>query len=136
MLLAGAACMLTLTACTTADTSRGPRYRDRPVVYGQTAIGFEDDYDYYPGYEVYYSRNRREYVYRDSGRWVRRPEPRGVSVDVLFAAPSVRMDFRDSPERHHDTVIRRYPRHWHRSDRDDRDRDRDRDRDDRRDDRR
>lgn len=78
----------------------------------QTTVVFEDDYDYYPGYEVYYSRNRHEYVYRDGNTWVRRPGPRGVSVDVLLAAPSVRVDFHDSPAQHHSNVVRSYPRNW------------------------
>jgi hypothetical protein len=90
-------------------------YRDRPIGYddGRTVV-YEDDYDYYPGYEVYYARNRGEYVYRDGNRWVRsRTYPRANS-QVLFSSPSVRVEFRDSPERHHDYVVRRYPRDWRR----------------------
>lgn len=78
----------------------------------QTTVAFEDDYDYYPTYETYYSRNRHEYVYLVDNVWVRRPEPRGVSVSVFLAAPSVRLDFRDAPENHHRTVIQSYPRTW------------------------
>jgi hypothetical protein len=51
-------------------------------------------------------------MYREGNAWVRRPEPRGVSVNVLLAAPSVRMDFHDSPEQHHSTVVRSYPKTW------------------------
>ena len=76
----------------------------------------EDDYDYYPGYEVYYARNRHEYVYREGNAWVHRPQPPGVSANVLLAAPSVRVDFHDSPERHHDAVVRSYPKNWHQPD--------------------
>jgi hypothetical protein len=118
-LLAGAAFMTAFTGCDTDDTSRRGRYRDRDRanVHGHASVAvYEDDYDYYPGYEVYYSRNRREYVYRDGRQWVRRPEPSGVSLDILLAAPSVRVDFRDSPERHHDSVVRSYPRNWKRQD--------------------
>ena len=82
----------------------------------QAPADAQDDYDYFPGYETYYSRNRREYVYRDNNAWVRRPMPRGVSADILMAAPSVRLDFHDSPERHHDNVLRSYPRDWKRPD--------------------
>ena len=82
----------------------------------QVSADLQDDYDYFPGYETYYSRNRREYVYRDNNAWVRRPMPRGVSADILMAAPSVRLDFHDSPERHHDNVLRSYPRDWKRPD--------------------
>lgn len=81
------------------------RYPDR----GDVVIG--EDYDYYPAYEAYYSRQNRIYVYRtDRGGWVRRAEPpRGWHR----GDPSVRVHFRDGPEFHHDEVIRRYPRNWH-----------------------
>lgn len=35
-----------------------------------------------------------------------------MSADVLRVSPSVRMDFHDAPERHHNDVIRQYPRTW------------------------
>ena len=75
-------------------------------------VGVTDDYVYYPGYEVYYSYSRHDYLYRDGNVWVRGPAPRGVSVTVLRASPSVRMDFHDSPMRHHETVVHSYPRNW------------------------
>jgi hypothetical protein len=71
-----------------------------------------DDYVYYPGYEVYYSSSRRQYTYRDGRSWVSRPAPPRVSVDVLFASPSVRLDFHDAPSVHHERVVRQYPKHW------------------------
>ncbi len=80
------------------------------------AVVVEDDYDYYPGNEVYYSRNRHEYVYREGNSWVRRSQPRGITVDLLLAMPSVRANFHDSPERHHDDMVRNYPRNWKRPD--------------------
>ena len=83
-----------------------------PPVQAETAIVVEDDYVYYPGYQVYYSSNRRQYVYLEGRSWVTRPAPPRVSVDVLLASPSVRLDFHDSPSRHHGTVIRQYPQHW------------------------
>jgi hypothetical protein len=96
-----------------ADGPRGARgYRGHAGVEVQTAVVFQDDYDYYPGYEVYYSRNRHEYVYRDGNAWVRRPQPPGISVDLLLATPSVRLDFHDSPEQHHSNVVRSYPKTW------------------------
>ena len=88
----------------------------RPAVQIQAGVMIQDDYDYYPAYETYYSRNRHEYVYRDGDSWVRRSEPRGVTVETLFAAPSVRLDFHDSPEQHHNDVIRNYPKSWSRPD--------------------
>ncbi len=109
-LLAGTALLLLLSGCYTEGSGRRTAYQ------GRTTIIYEDDYDYYPGYEVYYSRSRHEYVYRDGSNWVRRSQPTGVSVEVLLAAPAVRMDFRDAPEQHHDAVVRSYPRDWKRAD--------------------
>ena len=133
--IAGSAFLTAFTGCMVDGSGQRSSYRGRPPVQTHTTVVFEDDYDYYPGYEVYYSRSRHEYVYRDGNAWVRRPEPRGVTVDVLLAAPSVRMDFRDSPEQHHGTVVRSYPRNWKRPDqRHDDKNDRRNDKDDRRDD--
>jgi hypothetical protein len=113
--LAGAALLMLLTGCETDGSAQVTLYGDRPHGYGTATVMFEDDYDYYPGYEVYYSRNRREYVYRDGNAWVRRSQPSGVSLNILLSSPSVRVDFRDSPEYHHDTVVSRYPRNWNRT---------------------
>lgn len=105
-----AALIIPLTGCIVAGTDQHPRHRPRT----QVVVSYEDDYDYYPRYEVYYSRSRHEYVYLDGNAWVRRSEPLGVSIDLLLATPSVRMDFRDSPEKHHNSVIRSYPKnHGH-----------------------
>ncbi len=109
-MLAGTALLVLLTGCESDGTAQVTVYGERSTGYGQATVIYEDDYDYYPDYEVYYSRNRREYVYRDGGRWVRRSEPSGVSINVLLALPSIRLDFHDSPEHHHDNVVRRYPR--------------------------
>ncbi len=115
-LLLGAVLLAGLTGCYSEGYST--TYRDRPIGYDdRTTVAYEDDYDYYPGHEVYYARNHQEYIYRDGNRWVRAPQPRGVSSQVLFSSPSVRVEFRDSPERHHDNVIRRYPRDWRHDDR-------------------
>ena len=97
----------TLTGCVA--------YVDRPpqgsVYVAPPVVVVEDDYIYYPDYEVYYSSSRHQYAYREGRAWVSRPAPRGVSVNVLFASPSVRMDFHDSPEHHHAEVIKQYPGH-------------------------
>jgi hypothetical protein len=84
----------------------------QPVVIQQPAGMNQDAYDYFPGYETYYNRTSHEFVYRDGTQWVRRPAPREVSREVMLAAPSVRMDFHDSPEFHHDSVIKNYPKGW------------------------
>jgi hypothetical protein len=111
-LVLGAALLGTLTGCVAYVEPARPRevYEVAPPV--QTTVVVEDDYVYYPNYEVYYSSSRHQYAYRDGRNWVSRPAPRGVSVDVLMAAPSVRMDFHDSPARHNDEIVRQYPRNW------------------------
>lgn len=71
-----------------------------------------DDYVYYPGYQVYYTSSRSQYVYREGRVWVSRSTPPRVSIDVLSASPSVPLDFHDFPATHHTTVVRQYPKHW------------------------
>jgi hypothetical protein len=115
-LIACAALLVALTGCETDGSSRRPGYGNHSSVQVHGSVVYQDDYDYYPAYETYYSRNRREYVYRDGNTWVRRPEPRGVTIDLFFAAPSVRLDFRDAPEKHHRKVVRSYPKNWQRPD--------------------
>ncbi len=90
----------------------GAVYVQPPSVQVETGFAVQDDYVYYPGYQVYYSSSRHQYAYLEGGAWVSRPTPRGVSVDVLHASPSVRMDFHDSPANHHAAVARQYPKHW------------------------
>ena len=103
----GAVLLATLTGC--VGYVDGPRAQ----VYSEPSVFVEqDDYIYYPGYDVYYSSSRHQYAYMDRGAWVSRPAPRGVSVDVLVASPSVRMDFHDSPAHHNTQVVRQYPRNW------------------------
>ena len=95
----------TLTGCVGyIDGPRAGVYVAPPVVV------VEDDYVYYPDYEIYYSSSRHQYAYLEGGEWVSRPAPRGVSVNVLLRSPSVRMDFHDSPANHHAEVVRKYPR--------------------------
>jgi hypothetical protein len=82
------------------------------VAPAETSVAVEDDYVYYPGYDVYYNSSRHQYAYMEGGAWVSRPAPRGVSVDVLLASPSVRMDFHDSPVNHHAEMVKKYPKNW------------------------
>ncbi len=107
----GTVLMLTLSGC--VGYVSGPRVRvyAPPPPVGIT-FAVQDDYVYYPGYDVYYSSNLHQYAYMDGGVWVSRPQPRGVSVDILLASPSVRMDFHDSPALHHAAIARQYPRNW------------------------
>ena len=103
----GAVLLGTLTGCVGyVDGPRAGYYAEPSVAVVQ------DDYVYYPGYEVYYSSSRHQYAYREGSAWVSRPAPRGVSVNVLLASPSVRMDFHDSPAQHHAAIVRQYPKNW------------------------
>ena len=103
----GAVLLGTLTGCVGyVDGPRAGYYAEPSVAVVQ------DDYVYYPGYEVYYSSSRHQYAYREGRAWVSRPAPRGVSVNVLQASPSVRMAFHDSPANHHAAVVKQYPKNW------------------------
>jgi hypothetical protein len=110
----GAALLATLTGCVGyVDHPHHARvYAPPPPVYVQSEVVVQDDYVYYPSYQVYYSSNRRQYVYLEGRSWVTRPAPPRVSVDVLFASPSVSLDFHDAPSIHHATVVQQYPKHW------------------------
>jgi hypothetical protein len=81
-----------------------------PIVAPPVVV--EDNYVYYPSYGIYYNSGRHQYAYLNGDAWVMAPTPRGVSVDVLLASPSVKMDFHDSPERHHAEMMKRYPKEW------------------------
>jgi hypothetical protein len=103
----GAVLLATLTGC--VGYVEGPR----AGIYAEPyAFAAQDDYVYYPNYEVYYSVSRHQYAYREGNAWVARPAPRGISVNVLVASPSVRMNFHDSPAQHHAEVVRQYPKNW------------------------
>jgi hypothetical protein len=110
----GTALLGALTGC--IGYVDGPRYGSvyapPPPGYVQSGVVVQDDYVYYPGYQVYYSSTRRQYIYLEGRSWVTRPTPPRVSADVLFASPSVRLDFHDSPAVHHATVVRQYPKNW------------------------
>lgn len=92
----------------------GPRsaggYAPPPSVYVEA--GMQGDYVYYPRYQVYYSYSRHNFIYLQGRSWVVRPVPPRVSVNVLYASPSVRLGFRDAPSHHHSQVVQQYPQHW------------------------
>ena len=110
----GAALLAVLTGC--VGYVDGPHharvYAPAPAVYVEAGVAIQDDYVYYPSYQVYYSSNRRQYIYLDGSAWVTRPAPPHVSVEVLFASPSVTLDFHDAPAIHHATVVETYPKNW------------------------
>jgi hypothetical protein len=94
------------------DGPRGEVYAPAPSVYVETGVAVQDDYVYYPAYQVYYSSSRHQYVYQSGRSWVSRPAPPRVSVNVLFSSPSVNVGFHDSPSHHHAEIARQYPKHW------------------------
>ena len=103
----GAVLLVTMTGC--VGYVDGPR----AGVYAEPQVFvIQDDYVYYPNYECYYSVSRHQYAYREDNDWVFRPAPRDVSVNVLRASPSVKMDFHDSPAPHHAAVAKQYPKNW------------------------
>lgn len=106
-LVLGAVILGTLNGCVAYVDS--PRH-ERVVVEEVVMVG--DEYVYYPRYNVYYNRSRRNYICQERGSWVTLSSPRGVSLNLLFSSPSVRMDFHDSPQRHHNVVVKKYPRNW------------------------
>ncbi len=117
LLLSAALCGLLLGAC----VASGPGYSG-----SATAVIGEDDYDYYPGSEVYYSPAHRYYYYRDGSAWVHRTDPPRAWAR---GNPSVRIHLHDAPERHHTDIVKQYPHTWRPGPdvhHDDHDRDRDR----------
>ena len=107
----GAMLLPALIGCVAGSGRGSVRVQSAPG-YLQTDVTAGDDYVYYPGYEVYYSSNRHQYMYRDGSNWVTRATPPRVAVNVLLASPSVRVDFHDSPAQHHAAVVKSYPKNW------------------------
>ena len=115
--ICGAAFLLALTGCVGYVRGPGAGVYVGPAVEVNAGFAMEDDYIYYPGYQMYYgSRSHRWYDY-ESSRWMSRPAPRYLSPRVIRASPSVRVDFHDSPAAHHAQVIQTYPRNWRPDDR-------------------
>jgi hypothetical protein len=107
-----AAFLVTLTGCVGyVDGPRAGVYMEPAVQVDAGFVG-QDDYVYYPGYQMYYGSRSHRWYDREGSSWVAHPAPRGVSVEALHSSPSVRMDFHDSPEHHHSEVVRQYPKNW------------------------
>ena len=100
-----------LAGCTHSH-QHAPVYSSPPPAYVETGVIVPHGYIYYPRYQVYYSGSRRQYIYRESRSWVASPAPPRVSVEMLYASPSVALDFHDAPEIHHARVVRQYPKYW------------------------
>jgi hypothetical protein len=109
----GVALLAALTGCAghVARRGSGEAYAVPPTVEVEAAVSAQDNYVYYPDYQVYYSSNRRQYMYLDRGAWVTRSAPPHVAVNVLLDSPSVKLGFHDSPANHHADVVRQYPKH-------------------------
>ena len=112
--VSGGALLAGLTGCVAHldGPPHATRYAPPPPVSVSREAVVPPEYVYYPAHQVYYSSSRRHYVYRNGRAWVTRPAPPRVSVDVLFASPSVRLGFHESPSIHHTRVVRQYPRNW------------------------
>ena len=113
--LSGVALLSALAGC--VGHVDGPRSASgyappTPDYVESEVVTLQDDYVYYPDYQVYYVSNRRQYVYLQDRSWVSRSVPPRVPADALFASRSVRLDFHDSPSVHHASVVRQYPKHW------------------------
>ena len=94
-----------------ADSPRMVSLATQPnVAQLQTARGIAPEYVYYPDYELYYSRNYQQYVFRYNHAWMHQMLPPAGVVDQLPAARSVPTNFRDDPVRHHAEISRLYPR--------------------------
>jgi hypothetical protein len=108
--------LVTLTGCIGygGGPPHGNVYVEPPstFTYAQSGVVVQPEYVYYPGYQVYYTSNTRQYVYLEGRSWVSRPAPPRVSANVLLASPSVRLGFHDSPAIHHASVVRQYPKNW------------------------
>jgi hypothetical protein len=108
----GAAILLALAPCVSSANGQGVVITGGvtpPVVVAPVAL---DDYVYYPTYGIYYSVNHHRYAYLKNRAWVSESAPFGVTVDALRTAPSVKMDFHDSPANHHAAIVRQYPKEW------------------------
>jgi hypothetical protein len=110
--LLGATLLGALTGCVGyVDGPRGEVYVQPPQVRVEPMVVVQDDYVYYPEYQVYYSSNRHQYRYQEGNAWVTRSSPPHVSINVLAASPSVRLGFHDDPSFHHEAVVKQYPKH-------------------------
>lgn len=112
--VSGAALLAALTGC--VGYVDEPRHQNvhvqPPSVWVDSSDAVPDDYVYYPAYQVYYGSSRHQYLYLEGRSWVSRPAPPRVSIDVLLASPSVRLDSHDHPSLHHAEIARQYPKHW------------------------
>jgi hypothetical protein len=108
-----AAFLVTLNGCVRdVDRPRADHVYVLPPAQLEPVYAGQDDYVYYPRYQMYYGNHSQRYFYQQGHSWVSRPEPQGISVRVLQSSPSVPVGFHDAPAAHHDQIIRTYPKGW------------------------
>jgi hypothetical protein len=98
--LLSAALLGVLAGC--ASSAKGPSHAGSPAppppAFVQNGVGvLQSDYVFYPAYQVYHSRNHGHFVYLEGRSWVVRPTPPGVSTEVLFASPAVKLGTGEAP---------------------------------------
>jgi hypothetical protein len=74
---------------------------------------YRSEYIYYPQYDLYYNRNRNEFLSVENGRWVSREYPRNVSAQQVLRSRSVSIDNYDSPGHHRAELARQDSRYAH-----------------------
>lgn len=63
-----------------------------PPSHVQDSFGIlQGDYVLYPTHQMYHSPRNKHFVYLKGGSWVTRSRPAGVTENVLFASPAVRL---------------------------------------------
>jgi hypothetical protein len=98
---------VTLTGCVGyVDGPRAGVHVAPPAV----EAGVQDNNACHSSHGIYF-RSYNQYAYMKVGAWASRPKPVGVSIDILLASPSVRIDFHDSPA-NNSMEISRHPRNW------------------------
>ena len=112
-LVLSAAFLVTLTGC--VGYVDGPRagIQVEPAVQVDAGFVAQDDYVYYPGYQMYYSSQfGTDSMIGKALRGWRGRRHEGSRLTCCMASPSVRMDFHDSPANHHAAVVKKYPKNW------------------------
>ena len=95
-----------LTGC----ASNGERSQANATFETPPVVKIQDDYTYYPDYQIYYNNTRHEYVYLENGSWLSQPNPPRVSAGVVQASRAEKLAPGDFPAHHRATlVVRQHP---------------------------
>jgi hypothetical protein len=85
-------------------TTNGNPLFSLPGIFGEAPYEnrttAQNQYLYYPDYDLYYNRNTGDFISFENNRWIARKSPRNVSSDRLFASRSVSLQGYDTPEQH------------------------------------